>query len=273
MIFSYDQRFRHELYNKCIELGHCKNRTMVYHGKPHVYCNKCQVIFSILNGNTLIFRPRFVNANAKLILYNNQLCFAHINNRVQIIKSIHNLQMAIKPYYKFGKNRKNNQHAIIQFTPKPIMYYIKWPSRIKMLMATDICDMFAIFTYRKAARDAYLIIYKLIDLKPNIVNDYYMKIQATGFHSAKCKVNNGILYILTGGEMIHIDIATKQVLRHIDRYDCVFMFSVIDFDFKPNGDIVFVYSYYQHITLLEHNVDSKKHRSINLLYERQLFTN
>lgn len=54
--------------------------------------------------------------------------------------------------------------------------------------------------------------------------------------------------------MIHIDINTKRVLRHLDRYDGIFMYNVINFDFKPNCDIVFV-------TLLEHN----------LLHELDLF--
>lgn len=273
-IFSYSQPFRHDEYDECIRLGHCNKRTMVYHDRPHVFCHKCKVIFSVHRSNTLIFKPRFIDANAKLVLCKNRLCFAHEENKLIIYKSIHNLPIATKPYYKFGKNRKNNQHAIIKFTPKAIVYYIKWPLDFELLRASYICNMFAIYTYRTAEINAYVVIYKLSDLHRDKINNYYMKIQITGFRRAMCKVNNGILYILTGGEMIHIDISTKRVLRHLDRYDCVFMYNVIDFDFKPNGDIVFVYDYYPYVTLLEHNVDhSKKYNSYNPPYELDLYNN
>jgi hypothetical protein len=269
-IFSYDESFRHDVYENCIRLGHC--RTMVYRDRPHVYCSVCKVIFSQHRSGTLIFKPTFVNANAKLVLYDNKLCFAHVN-KILIIKSIHNLPIAVKHHYIFGKNRKNNKHVIVQFTPKPIVYYIKRPLDLELLISECICDMFAIFTYRTTKIDSYVIIYKLANLQRDQLNNHYMKIKICGFRGAKCKVNNGILYIVTNGEMIHIDIATKQVLRHIDRYDCAFMYHVIDFDFKPNGDIVFVYDYYPFITLLEHNSNGKKSKSHNLLYEEQLFTN
>lgn len=273
-IFSYDQPFKHDVYNECIRLGHRDNRTMVYNDKIYVFCNKCKLIFSIHNTSTLIFKPRFVNANAKLVLYDNVLCFTHEENKVQIIKSIHNLPISTMSYYKFVVNSKNNQHIIIHFTPNAIVYYIKWPLDFESLIAKCICDMFAIFTYRTTDLDSYVIIYKLSDLQHNEINNYYMKIQISGFRGAKCKVNNNILYIVTGGEMIHIEISTKLVLRHINRYDCVFMYHVIDFDFKPNGDIVFVYDFYPYVTLLEHNVNLyKKYMAYNLLYELQLFTN